>query len=209
MEMDGTQDAEGTAETSITDFDAAWKEALYLWLPDCLKLFWPHIYNQINWSFKPVFLKTELGNLQKTIQPNPRYVDQLAQVRLKQGHRALLLIHIEVQTRSAGRTLALRMLRYHNRLFERHPKHTHFPCAILLDRKRGPDMEEVRIPVLGGDHIFKFPVVNLASWGSRRDELHAIAPTNPLPSSFWRNWPAVQHDLTAIAWLASWNWLNY
>ena len=141
--MDGTQDPESTAELTVTDFDAAWKEVLYLWLPDCLKLFWPHIYNQINWSLKPVFLKTELGNLQKTIQPNPRYVDQLAQVRLKQGHRALLLIHIEVQTRSAGRTLALRMLRYHNRLFERHPKHTHFPCAILLDRKRGPDMEEV------------------------------------------------------------------
>ena len=174
--MGDIQDAEGA---SVTDFDAAWKEALHLWLPDCLRLFWPDIHAQINWSIAPVFLKTELGNLQKTLQPNPRYVDQLAQVRLKQGPRALLLIHIEVQTRSAGRTLALRMLRYHNRLFERHPKHTHFPCAILLDRKRGPDMEEIRIPVLGGDHTFKFPVVNLAAWGYRRAELHAIAPTNP------------------------------
>ena len=177
--MNGTKNAEGSAELPTNDFDAAWKEALYLWLPDCLKLFWPDIHDQISWSVKPLFLKTELNNLQKSIQPNPSFVDQLAQVHLKQGHRALLLIHIEVQTCSAGRTLALRMLRYHNRLFERHPKHTHFPCAILLDRKRGPDSEEIRIPVLGGDHTFKFPVVNLAAWGSRQDELHAIAPTNP------------------------------
>ena len=71
------------------------------------------------------------------------------------------------------------MLRYHHRLFEAYPGYTHFPCAILLDRKRGSDIETYRVPVLGGEHTFKFPVVNLARWNVRQEELYAIAPTNP------------------------------
>ncbi|WJJ93280.1 hypothetical protein [Neopusillimonas aromaticivorans] len=120
-----------------------------------------------------------MRRLQKVIQPDVRYVDQLAKVRLNQGHDALLLIHIEVQTRRAGKSSALRMLRYHHRLFEAYPGYTHFPCAILLDRKRGPDIETYRVPVLGGEHVFRFPVVNLAAWETRQHELHSIAPTNP------------------------------
>ena len=45
--MNGAQNAEGAAELTVTDFDAAWKEALRLWLSDCLKLFWPDIHDQI------------------------------------------------------------------------------------------------------------------------------------------------------------------
>ena len=161
------------------DFDRAWKDALRWWLPDCLHLFWPAIYDQINWTIPTEFLTTELRRLQKAIQPDVRYVNQLAKVRLNQGHDALLLIHIEVQTRNAGKTLALRMLRYHHRLFEAYPGYTHFPCAILLDRKRGPEVETFRVPVLGGEHVFRFPVVNLAPWETRQHELHSIAPTNP------------------------------
>lgn len=92
---------------------------------------------------------------------------------------ALLLTHIEVQTRNAGKTLALRMLRYHHRLFEAYPGYIHFPCAILLDRKRGSDVETFRVPVLGGEHVFRFPVVNLASWCVRQEELNTLAPMNP------------------------------
>ena len=161
------------------DFDRAWKDALRWWLPDCLRLFWPAIHDQINWTIPPEFLATELRRLQKVIQPDMRYVDQLAKVRLDQGRDALLLIHIEVQTRRAGKTLTLRMLRYHHRLFEAYPGYTHFPCAILLDRKRGPEVETFRVPVLGGEHVFRFPVVNLASWGVRQEELHTLAPMNP------------------------------
>ena len=32
------------------DFDRAWKDALRWWLPDCLRLFWPAIHDQINWT---------------------------------------------------------------------------------------------------------------------------------------------------------------
>jgi|GEM_PF-3530945 len=100
------------ASAERPDFDRAWKDALRWWLPDCLRLFWPAIHDQINWTIPPEFLTTELRRLQKAIQPDVRYVDQLAKVRLNQGHDALLLIHTEVQTRRAGKTLALRMLRY-------------------------------------------------------------------------------------------------
>ena len=64
------------------DFDRAWKDALRWWLPDCLRLFWPAIHDQINWTIPPEFLATELRRLQKVIQPDVRYVDQLVKVQL-------------------------------------------------------------------------------------------------------------------------------
>ncbi|MGE4126388.1 MAG: hypothetical protein AB7E59_14190, partial [Pusillimonas sp.] len=58
------------------DFDRAWKDALRWWLPDCLRLFWPAIHDQINWTIPPEILATELRRLQKAIKPDVRYVDQ-------------------------------------------------------------------------------------------------------------------------------------
>jgi len=46
-----TASAAATAERP--DFDRAWKDALRWWLPDCLRLFWPAIHDQINWPAAP------------------------------------------------------------------------------------------------------------------------------------------------------------
>ena len=51
------------------DFDRAWKDALRWWLPDCLRLFWPEVHDQINWAIPPEFLATELRRLKKSFSP--------------------------------------------------------------------------------------------------------------------------------------------
>ena len=170
---------DNTTATTIADFDSAWKRALNLWLPDCFHLFWPDIFHQIDWTIKPEFLEQELNKLQTSVKRGITCVDKLVRVHFRNGQNALLLIHIEIQAGRGGPSLAQRMLRYHNRLLENHPDHIHCPCAILLDRTRGPNVETLRIPMLGGEHLFRFPVVNLGAWAGRQPELHAIAPNNP------------------------------
>lgn len=71
------------------------------------------------------------------------------------------------------------MLRYAVRLLEKHPRHTHFSCAILLDRNKSSDTLTYIAPTKGSSLTFGFPVVNLGSWANRQDELRALAPTNP------------------------------
>lgn len=161
------------------DFDGIWKDALTRWLPDCIELFWPEVHAQVNWHIAPVLLDKELQSLRKINKRGVRYVDHLAQVQLHGGGTALLLIHIEVQAGAVSRDLAQRMLVYRFRLMEKHPRHSHFSCAILLDRAHGADIESYRAALGSNELLFTFPVINLAKWAARTEELHRIAPANP------------------------------
>ncbi|MBC2768300.1 hypothetical protein [Pusillimonas minor] len=161
------------------DFDGIWKDALTRWLPDCIELFWPEVHAQVDWHIAPVLLDKELQSLRKINKRSVRYVDHLAQLQLLGGSVALLLIHIEVQAGKVSLDLAQRMLVYRFRLMEKHPHHSHFSCAILLDRADGADTESYRAAVGSNELLFTFPVINLAKWAARTDELRDIAPNNP------------------------------
>src|SRR5690606_20668733 len=87
-------------------FDGAWKFALQTWLPECLQLFWPDIHAAIDWRHAPVFLDKELKALGRIQRKGVRQVDLLAQVRLKCGNLAVLLIHLEVQAGSVPASFA-------------------------------------------------------------------------------------------------------
>lgn len=160
-------------------FDGIWKDALTRWLPDCLRIFWPAIHAQIDWCITPRFLDKELQNLSKIRKHGTQHVDHLAEVCLLNGKNALLLIHIEIQAGTVGPELAWRMLRYAIRLLEKHPDHTHFSCAILLDRDTGSDTLTYTAPTKGSNLTFEFPVINLGAWANRLDELQILAPANP------------------------------
>ena len=162
------------------DFDGVWKEALRQWLPQCLELFWPHVHAQVNWRAPPVFLDKELKQLGRVVKQGARHVDVLAQLRLRNGETALLLVHLEVQGGAIGPSFPERMLRYHVRILERHTDQPLLSCAILLDREHGPDTERYVESAFGCEHSFTFPVVNLAAWRSRVAELHALASYNPM-----------------------------
>ena len=172
------KDGAPKAHETHPHFDGIWKDALTRWFPDCMRLLWPRTYVQVDWRIAPIFLDKEINSLRRIIKRDVLHVDHLAQVHLRDGKNALLLIHTEVQAGPIGSNLALRMLRYRIRLMEKHPDHAHFSCAILLDRERGGDTRTYQALMAGSELTFTFPVVNLAAWSERREELQQIAPNN-------------------------------
>jgi len=168
-----------TATPFVPHFDGLWKEALQLWLPECLALFWPHIHQQIDWTTPPVFLDKELKRLDRILKHGAQHVDLLAQLRLNTGDDALLLLHLEVQAGHIHSGFVVRIFRYRIHLLEKYRDQAILSCAILLDREQGPDTATFRHGGFGDHLIFSFPVVNLAQWRHRMAKLKALAPTNP------------------------------
>lgn len=167
------------AAPRVADFDGVWKQALRNWLPECLALLWPHMYDGIDWSFPPVFLDKELKQLGRIVRKGSRHVDVLVQLALAGGNQVLLLIHLEVQAGHVPAEFSWRMFQYYGRLREHHPEHQVLSCAILLDHENGPDVGTFRSESLGCELVFRFPVVRLANWRGRMAELQQQAHTNP------------------------------
>src|SRR5213080_3072018 len=103
----------------MADFDSPWKEALELYFPSFLLLFFPRVHTDINWSRRHQFLDKALQALLTADEGGRLYVDKLVKVWRKDGREAWVLIHVEVQAqREAG--FPRRMYRYNNRLSERY-----------------------------------------------------------------------------------------
>ncbi len=118
--------------------------------------------------------------------PGRLYTDKLILVRRRDGRLARLLIHVEVQGGGAGpkaRILfARRMFQYRYRLENRYGSSPAQPIYSLgiLTASRGGDSHLIhRDEFLGQGVRFTFPVVHMAQWLRRWDELEAIAPSNP------------------------------
>ncbi|MER1967992.1 DUF4351 domain-containing protein [Castellaniella sp. GW247-6E4] len=113
------------------DHDSPWKEALEVFLPQCLALFAPTLHASIDWSHPPQFLDKELQAIagpRRRILPESSggpeaasghsrahppndgasqtsgrlYTDKLILVRCLDGRFARLLIHVEVQGGATG-----------------------------------------------------------------------------------------------------------
>ncbi|WP_269494299.1 DUF4351 domain-containing protein [Castellaniella sp. S9] len=118
--------------------------------------------------------------------PRRLYTDKLILVRRRDGGLARLLIHVEVQGGGAGpkarRLFARRMYQYRYRLEDRYGSSPIQPIYSLgiLTASRGGDSHLVhRDEFLGQGVRFTLPVVHMAQWLRRWDELEAIAPSNP------------------------------
>lgn len=161
------------------DFDGVWKEAIETWLPDCLRLFLPQVYDSIDWDVAPVFLDREMRRLDRILKRGTQHLDKLVQVRLKTGNRALLLIHLEIQAGDVDAVFPTRMFAYYIRLWERHPGQPILPCAVLLDCESESETQRYCCDVLGSRLELTFPVIALGAWRDRMAELQALASTNP------------------------------
>jgi len=118
--------------------------------------------------------------------PGRLYTDKLILVRRLDGGLARLLIHVEVQGGGAGpkaRILfARRMFQYRYRLEDRYgssPAQPIYSLGILTASRGGASHLVHRDEFLGQGVRFTFPVVHMAQWLNRWDELEALAPANP------------------------------
>ncbi len=160
----------------------------------------------IDWTHPPVFLDKELQAIAGPRRGLPRgstdssggldgssgkapgrlYTDKLILVRRRDGGSARLLIHVEVQGGPIGpkaRILfARRMYRYRYRLEDRYgssPAQPIYSLGILTASRGGPSHLIHSNEFLGQGVRFTFPVVHMAQWLRRWDELEALAPANP------------------------------
>lgn len=152
------------------DYDGAWKEALDLYLPECLALLAPDLAAAIDWSRGFVFLETELQSITGTAAIGVRAVDKLVQVWLRDGSDAWVLIHIEAQhQRDAG--FPRRVFVYFTRLLDQYNRPV-VSLAILGDADPTWRPSGWEAAWWGCGVRFWFPVVKLVDY---RDRLAALA----------------------------------
>ncbi|MBC5795077.1 hypothetical protein H5968_07930 [Sphaerospermopsis sp. LEGE 00249] len=80
-----------------SDYDSAWKEAITVYLEQFIEYCFPEVYQDIDWEKGYETLDTELQELIRDAETGRRLADKLVKVTLRNGEKALVLIHIEIQ----------------------------------------------------------------------------------------------------------------
>jgi hypothetical protein len=151
------------------DFDSPWKDALTQYLPDCLALLLPDAHAAIDWERAYQFLDKELQQVAPEAAVGRRLVDALVQVWRRDGSETWVLIHIEVQGQEEP-DFARRMYGYYARIRDRFD-HPVVSLAILTDERRRWRPDHFRDELWGCAVEFRFPIVKLADYRTRRAEL--------------------------------------
>ncbi len=154
-----------------TDFDSPWKEALEQYLPDCLALFLPQAYAEIDWTRGYAFLDKELQQVAPQAALGRRLADKLVQVWRRNGDEAWVLIHIEVQHQEEA-DFARRMFGYYYRLLDRYNRPV-ASVAILGDERAGWRPATFQTALWDCAVHFHFPVIKLLDYRARWAELEA------------------------------------
>ncbi len=157
------------------DHDTPWKEALSKHLAQFFAFFFPDIHDDIDWSCPPHYLDKELRKLAPHSKTGPRTTDSLVEVRRHDGAKALVLVHIEVQSHLQA-DFAERMLDYHARLVAQNSQPV-CSLAILADSSKSwrPAAHEKNL--WGCRYLLEFPIAKLADYRPRVKSLERS--TNP------------------------------
>jgi hypothetical protein len=113
------------------DLDSPWKEALEQFLPFCMALLFPAVYEEIDWRKGYESLDQELQQIVRAARLGGRRADKLFKVWRKDGGEAWLLIHIEVQGKKEL-DFPERMFVYGYRIYDRYRRQV-VSLAVLCD----------------------------------------------------------------------------
>lgn len=153
------------------DYDSPWKEALEIYLADCLALFFPEIHADIAWERGFEFLDKELQQVMGDAEVGPRVVDKLVRVWQRGGDETWVLVHLEVQSQEVPR-FAERMFVYYYRLYDRY-HHPIASLAILGDEHPSWRPHSFAQALWGCQIQFAFPIAKLLDYRERVPELDA------------------------------------
>lgn len=151
------------------DLDLAWKEALALFLPEFLALFLPEVHGAIDWTQPVDFLEGETRRLRRNLRGRRRHADVVVRVRRRDGVDALVVVHVEIQSRR-DEGLGLRMRIYNDRLFDRY-RCPVYSLAVLGDGSPGWRPTGFEVEVWGCRSRLDFPTLKLLDWKPRLREL--------------------------------------
>ena len=151
------------------DYDGAWKEGVEKYFEAFLTFFFPHIYNEIDWTRGYEFLDQELQQLMRESEVGKQFVDKLIKVWLNDGKETWLLIHLEIQSQ-VDTGFPKRMFSYHCRIFDRYGQEV-VSLAILGDNQASWRPQEYSYERWGCRLSLQFPIVKLLDYQPRWSEL--------------------------------------
>ena len=134
-----------------------------------MHFFFPPIHAQIDWSKGYSFQDKEFQKIAYDAVTGSRTVDKLVKVRLREGQRLWLLIHIEVQGQREAQ-FETRMFMYHYRAFDLHRERI-LSLAILSDRSPKWRPQRYEHEAFGCRLQFDFPTVKLLDY---REQVQAL-----------------------------------
>ena len=153
------------------DHDSPWKDALEHYIPDFLRLLFPAVHRQVDWSRGYSFLDKELQQITADADSGRRYADKLVKVHALDGGETWVLIHVEVQGEPEA-AFAERMYTYQYRLRDRYGVDV-VSLAVLADTRRSFRPKTFRSARWGCELTFTFPTAKLIDWEARWAELEA------------------------------------
>ncbi len=151
------------------DYDSPWKDILETYFRDFVTFFFPDVAQEIDWDRGYVFLDKEFQKVVRDAELGRRFADKLAQVWRENGDEAWVLTHVEVQGQYES-GFSKRIFVYNYRIFGRYEK----PVAslvVLADERPKWRPDSYSHELWGCKVSIEFPVVKLADYGKRWEEL--------------------------------------
>lgn len=157
------------------DHDTPWKQICEHFFKEMLAMVLPEAHADIDWSTPIRILDKELPKLAPKHQIGRRYVDNLIEVRLNDGCREKILVHIEFQSRSDPK-MPKRMYGYNYRIYD---KFENIPVSLVILGDDSPSWRPCcfQFKKWGFDLSMTFPVIKFLDYHDRVDAL--VASTNP------------------------------
>ena len=165
-----------SSATPPAHYDSPWKGALSHAFSAFMAFFFAEQHRQIDWSFQPHFRDKELEQIGYGDNSAGMVADKLVEVRLRDGSRQLVLVHIEVQAQRDA-ALPQRILDYNYRIFKAHGQ----PVAslvLLADDDPAWRPHAFHNTVLGTVMGIDFSCAKLLDFAAREHDL--LASRNPL-----------------------------
>lgn len=162
-------------ESVPADFDSPWKDILDVFFQSFMKLFFPKVHDEIDWSKKYESLDKELNQITNEAAIGKRIVDKLLKVYRKNGKENWVNIHVEVQSQKRP-NVAERMYIY-NCLLYLHFKKPVMSLLVLGDDSPNWRPECFKYEVWGSRLSLEFQTVKLLDYRKKEEEL--IKSPNP------------------------------
>ncbi|MDJ0838903.1 MAG: hypothetical protein QNK37_20455 [Acidobacteriota bacterium] len=144
------------------EYDSPWKTVLEHMLFHCLKMINPELFDDIDWTVKPISLDKELSKIAPKNKVGNRFVDKLIQIKLKSGETKWVLLHIEVQV-NPDTGFPERMFVYNYRIYDKYREKV-ISMAVLADLDEDWRPGSFSYGGYGSNMGLCYKVVKLTDW---------------------------------------------
>jgi len=154
------------------DTDTPWKEIMDVYFEDFVAFCWPSKYSEIDWEKGYKSLDKEVKKITRNAPVGNRVADKVMEVWHKNGQKAAILVHIEIQgrQRKSEQDIGERMLVYRYRLRDLY----NTPIAsvvILIDNDPEWRPTSYKEEFWGSSLEVRFSVIKLLDYKARIPEL--------------------------------------